>query len=543
MKYSTHYQMNKPENSDQFNVEHFNENTTKIDNLIYTLDQSVSPMNAHITDQNNPHHVTKSQVGLGNVDNTADLAKPISSAMQTALDSKVNSSALGSAAYKNVPTSGNASTSEVVLGSDTRLSDSRPASDVPSWAKEQAKPTYTASEVGAIASSEKGANSGVASLDANGKVPSSQLPSYVDDVIEGYYKKADGKFYKESTYETEITPENDKIYVDKTEEKTYRWSGSAYIEISSGVVLGETENTAYRGDRGKVAYDHSQLSSGNPHNVSASDVGLGNVGNFKAVSTEASQGLTDTEKSNARANIGAGTSNFDGAYSSLTGTPTLGTASALNVASSGDASSSEVVKGDDSRLTDSRTPTSHTHTTSDITNMPTFGTAASLNVAASGDASTTEVVKGDDSRLTDSRTPTSHTHTTSDITNLPSFGTAASLDVATSGDASSTQVVKGDDSRLTDSRTPTSHTHTKSQITDFPTLGSAASLDVSSSGDASSSQVVKGDDSRLTNSRTPTSHTHTVSEITDMPSIQNMNEQYYQTSEPSPSKTGAVWIG
>ena len=41
-----------------------------------------------------------------------------------------------------------------------------------------------------------------------------------------------------------------------------------------------------------------------------SDVGLGNVGNFKAVSTVASQGLTDTEKSNARSNIGAGTSNL-----------------------------------------------------------------------------------------------------------------------------------------------------------------------------------------------------------------------------------------
>ena len=49
-------------------------------------------------------------------------------------------------------------------------------------------------------SSQKGAASGLAELDANGKVPSSQLPSYVDDVIEGYYKEADGKFYKESTY-------------------------------------------------------------------------------------------------------------------------------------------------------------------------------------------------------------------------------------------------------------------------------------------------------------------------------------------------------
>lgn len=47
----------------------------------------------------------------------------------------------------------------------------------------------------------------------------------------------------------------------------------------SGLFLGETQNTAYRGDRGKIAYDHSQLTSGNPHDVSKSDVGLGNVDN------------------------------------------------------------------------------------------------------------------------------------------------------------------------------------------------------------------------------------------------------------------------
>lgn len=47
----------------------------------------------------------------------------------------------------------------------------------------------------------------------------------------------------------------------------------------SGVYLGETETTAYRGDRGKVAYDHSQLTEGNPHNVTAEEVGLGEVDN------------------------------------------------------------------------------------------------------------------------------------------------------------------------------------------------------------------------------------------------------------------------
>ncbi len=57
--------------------------------------------------------------------------------------------------------------------------------------------------------------------------------------------------------------------------------------------------------------------------VSKSDVGLGNVGNFKAVSTVASQGLSDTEKANARANIGAGTSSFSGSYNDLSGKPTI----------------------------------------------------------------------------------------------------------------------------------------------------------------------------------------------------------------------------
>lgn len=44
----------------------------------------------HITDKNNPHEVTKEQIGLGNVDNTSDLNKPISTATQNALNTKVS---------------------------------------------------------------------------------------------------------------------------------------------------------------------------------------------------------------------------------------------------------------------------------------------------------------------------------------------------------------------------------------------------------------------------------------------------------------------
>ena len=105
---------------------------------------------------------------------------------------------------------------------------------------------------GKMNSSLKGAANGVAELDATGKVPSSQLPSYVDDVIEGYYY--DGKFYEESTHQTEITGETGKVYVDISTNLTYRWSGSAYVPIASDLALGETSSTAYRGDRGAAAY-------------------------------------------------------------------------------------------------------------------------------------------------------------------------------------------------------------------------------------------------------------------------------------------------
>ena len=89
--------------------------------------------------------------------------------------------------------------------------------------------------------SEMGVANGVATLDSDGKVPASQLPSYVDDVLE-YDNKA----------VFPATGESDKIYVAKDTNLTYRWSGSAYVEISVSLALGETSSTAYSGDKGKA---------------------------------------------------------------------------------------------------------------------------------------------------------------------------------------------------------------------------------------------------------------------------------------------------
>ncbi len=122
---------------------------------------------AHIENKENPHEVTKVQVGLGNVTNDAQVKR-----------------------------------------------------------------------------SEMGTANGVATLGEDGLVPSSQLPSFVDDVLE---------FDLKDNFPT--IGETGKIYVAKDSNLTYRWSGTQYVEISASLALGETSSTAYAGDKGKDVAD------------------------------------------------------------------------------------------------------------------------------------------------------------------------------------------------------------------------------------------------------------------------------------------------
>jgi len=142
--------------------------------------------------------------------------------------------------------------------------------------------------------SSRGVANGVATLDSAGKVPSSQLPGYVDDVLEylgqvsaptivaqgttadntagivyafnhldqafkpGFVVKGkDGKYYGAGAeaYGTKnssntCTPDAGKIYVQTDNNRTYRWSGSGMVEISASLALGTTSSTAYAGDKG-----------------------------------------------------------------------------------------------------------------------------------------------------------------------------------------------------------------------------------------------------------------------------------------------------
>lgn len=153
------------------------------------IEASVS---SHIGNTANPHKVSKAQIGLANVENKS------STQIRSELTKENVTNALG----------------------------------------------YTP-----IDESRIGAANGVASLDASGRIPASQIPGGFDN-IEEYDNLA--------AFPT--TGEEGKIYVAKDTNITYRWTGSQYVEISPSLALGETATTAYRGDRGKVAYDHSQVS-------------------------------------------------------------------------------------------------------------------------------------------------------------------------------------------------------------------------------------------------------------------------------------------
>ena len=90
----------------------------------------------------------------------------------------------------------------------------------------------------------KGAPNGLASLNESGIIPSAQLPSYVDDVIDvDTFGNLPG------------TGKSGKIYIVQDTNLTYRWSGTDYVEISKSLALGETSSTAYSGDKGKATTD------------------------------------------------------------------------------------------------------------------------------------------------------------------------------------------------------------------------------------------------------------------------------------------------
>ena len=143
----------------------------------------------------------------------------------------------------------------------------------------------------------KGQAEGLATLNEAGKIPESQLPSYVDDVVEAASESA-----------LPAAGESGKIYVATDTNLTYRWSGTGYVEISPSIALGETASTAYAGDKGKTVTDAlaaHKADTSNPHSVTKIQVGLSNVDNTsdanKPVSNAQAAAIADAKSAGTTA--------------------------------------------------------------------------------------------------------------------------------------------------------------------------------------------------------------------------------------------------
>lgn len=265
--------------------------------------------------------ITKGNVGLGNVDNTADADKPISTAAQTALDGKVDKitgKGLSEANFtdtEKTKLAGIATGAEVNVQSDWNQGNdaaddyikNKPSNLVQDASYVHTDNNFTNAEKakadGAIQSTEKGTAGGVAELDANGKVPTSQLPAYVDDVLS-----------YNSLNDFPATGEDGKIYIAKDTNLSYRWGSSEYVVISPSLALGSTSSTAYRGDWG--AEDRAAIGTLSTLNTTEKSNLVGAINELKTAS-DAKQGTLDFDSSPTSGSTNPVTSG--GVYTALAG--------------------------------------------------------------------------------------------------------------------------------------------------------------------------------------------------------------------------------
>ena len=274
---------------------------------------SASAATNHIANKNNPHEVTKSQVGLGLVDNTADIDKVVASAgkLNTARNITLGGDVTGTVSFDgsaDVTVVSTIAANSVALGEDTTGNyvagvTAGTGITVGGTAGEGWTPSVAITNVGTAGTYTKVTTNAqgqvtngatlsagdIPSLDASkitsGVIDAARLPAYVDDVLE--FANLVG---------FPVVGETGKIYVALDTNKAYRWSGSAYIYITSGAV------DSVAGKTGVVT-------------LVKADIGLSNVDNTsdanKPISTATQTAL------NLKANL---------ASPGFTGVPTVPTA-------------------------------------------------------------------------------------------------------------------------------------------------------------------------------------------------------------------------
>lgn len=204
--------------------------------------------------------------------------------------------------------------------------------------------------------SEMGVAGGVATLDEDGKVPSSQLPSYVDDIVDVYatYEKlttgvlSNIVLYSDAGKTKLVTGEAGKIYQNVEEGEPgyqFRWTGSVFSQTgASSLIIGEVAGTAFDGARGKTVESSLQShknDKNNPHEVTKTQIGLGNVDNTsdanKPVSTAQAAAIAAAVEA-----LDATVTSTDGTNVQVKVTETNGKVTAVNITTDNTAKNSDL---------------------------------------------------------------------------------------------------------------------------------------------------------------------------------------------------------
>lgn len=201
--------------------------------------------------------LTKAMVGLGNVDNTADVDKPVSNAVNQLVNSTKNT-------IDNYTVNGKKISSNPTLGkADVGLSNVDNIKQVPYSEKGQAGGVVPLNEEGKIDSVYiDGQQSPVKGVD--GTYTSSALPG---SPTEGMFVwcSDDSKFreWTGSAWDV-VDPKQDTLYNFRNNPPSgdtgrinilFRWDGKAMAEVSSTISIGEVTGTAYDGGKGKANRD------------------------------------------------------------------------------------------------------------------------------------------------------------------------------------------------------------------------------------------------------------------------------------------------
>lgn len=420
MQYTSNSKLALYESYDQFNItgdtDSLNNNMKIIDNSINSINNDVTELNNALNEKAGKDVATQSANGLMSAADKTKLDGIEEGANKTVVDAALSDTSTNSVQNKVIDAAlaGKANTSHTHTKSEiTDFPTSLPASDVSEWAKAATKPTYTASEVGADASGSANAaltaakaytdteiagliNGAPTTLDTLGEIATamSENQSVVEALNSAIGTKANASDLTTHTGNTSNPHSVTKAQVGlgnvpnvSTNDQTPTYSDTTTFET---LTSGEKISVAL----GKIKLAITNLinhiaNKSNPHGVTKSQIGLGNVGNFKAVSTVAGQGLTEDEKANARTNIGVGTSSFSGDYNDLSNKPVVDTA--LSSTSTNTVQNKVV----NAALNEKANKSKYGDTTINVgrkadTTVGTCSTAEGQNTTASGDGSHAE---------------------------------------------------------------------------------------------------------------------------------------------------------